>query len=1092
MCTLSRCFVGCIIVLWTAAVAFSQATSTVQISGVVTDSTGAFLTDATVKAIQTDTTFTRTVQVDAHGNYILNNLPIGPYRLEVTARGFKTYVQRGIVLEVNTNPVINVVLEVGALSQQIDVRADVAMVETQKNSVSQVIDPVRMVDLPLNGRQATQLVLLSGAASISPGVISSKNYPTSVPISVAGGQSTGTYYLVDGGDYMDAFTSVNLPFPFPDALQEFSIQTGTIAPNYGVRAGGVVNVITKSGTNEIHGGLFEFVRTGSVNARNFFAVTPDNLKRNQFGATIGAPIQKNKLFFFAGYQGTRTRSAPPTTTVFVPNANVLGGDLSTLESAACGTARTLTDPSTHQPFPNNFIPTSRFNPSAVAILKLVPLSSDPCGQVVFSIPNNLNEDQIIGRVDWIRSVKHVAFGRYFMTNLSNPAVFDGKNILLTTQPGVRPRIHSVVVGESYIPSATVINSVHVAYNNERVLRAPASGLPSAGDMGINIAPSPGNFPNITVSGRFTTTCGTCALGHVNNTGFQVADDLSVVRGRHQLSIGGELIRHTLDFSVTTNLQAAFSFNGSQTGDALADFLLGLPVSFSQGNVNNYNAIQNYVGIYIDDRIRLNSHLSINIGGRWEPYFPVYDKDGRAYHFDLTAYSAGSKSTRFVDAPPGFAFAKDALNPGDPGVTRSGTNHRLAGFAPRAGLVWDTRGDGRTVIRLSYGMMYDLPYMEIFNRFGIGTPWGSFSTLVSPVGGLSDPYKGVPGGDPFPQPDPRPVGLAFAPGGQFINLPLDIRPTYMQPWNLTVQKQVGVDWLFSGSYLGSKTTHIWMQSNVNPAVYIPGVCGSQPCSTVANTNQRQVLTLLNPTEGAKISTLIQLDDGGNCTYEGLLLSAKHRLSRAFSVLANYSWAHCLSDGGTLSTELTGTSYQNPLDRSADRGNCEATRRQIFNGSVLVTTPHFHSPVEQKILGNFEFAAIISKTTGLWATPTTGTDSSLTNINADRPNVVGQMGLSQPTIRSWFNTSAFVRNSPGSYGNAGRDIIETPGTVNCDVAVMRRFIVRERHKFQVRVEAFNALNHPNFNAPTTSMASASFGRILSALDPRILQFGLKYEF
>jgi hypothetical protein len=194
MCTLSRCFVGCILVLWTAAEAFSQATSIVQISGVVTDSTGGFLTDATVKAIQTDTTFTRTVQVDAHGNYILNNLPIGPYRLEVTARGFKTYLQRGIVLEVDTNPVINVVLEVGALSQQIDVQADVAMVETQKTGVSQVTDPVRMVDLPLNGRQVTQLVLLSGAATISPGVISSKNYPTSVPISVAGGQSTGTYY----------------------------------------------------------------------------------------------------------------------------------------------------------------------------------------------------------------------------------------------------------------------------------------------------------------------------------------------------------------------------------------------------------------------------------------------------------------------------------------------------------------------------------------------------------------------------------------------------------------------------------------------------------------------------------------------------------------------------------------------------------------------------------------------------------------------------------------------------------------------------------------------------------------------------------
>jgi Carboxypeptidase regulatory-like domain len=328
------------LVPWLAVPAFPQATSVVQISGVVTDPAGASVPNATIKAVQTDTGFTRTTASTVDGSYTLTNLPIGPYRLEVTAPEFKTYVQQGIVLQVNTNPSIHVVLQIGALTQAIEVSANATMVETQANGFSQVIDQRRVVDLPLNGRQATQLILLSGGAVTAPGsdMASTKNYPTSTTISVGGGQANGTYYLLDGGDHNDAFGAINLPIPFPDALQEFSVQTNAIPASYGARAGAVVNIVTKSGTNEIHGDAFEFLRNGVTNARNFFAATRDSLKRNQFGGTVGAPILKNRVFVFGGYQGTRIRTAPATNTAFVATPDALQGNFGSLESAACANA----------------------------------------------------------------------------------------------------------------------------------------------------------------------------------------------------------------------------------------------------------------------------------------------------------------------------------------------------------------------------------------------------------------------------------------------------------------------------------------------------------------------------------------------------------------------------------------------------------------------------------------------------------------------------------------------------------------------------------------------------------------------------------
>jgi hypothetical protein len=314
---------------------------------------------------------------------------------------------------------------------------------------------------------------------------------------------------------------------------------------------------------------------------------------------------------------------------------------------------------------------------------------------------------------------------------------------------------------------------------------------------------------------------------------------------------------------------------------------------------------------------------------------------------------------------------------------------------------------------------------------------------------------------------------------------------MQQWNLSIQRQVGDAWLFTANYLGNKSTHRWANTYPNYAVYIPGTCGSGPCSTTANTNQRRVLYLANPQAGSLFSDLTQTDDGGTASYNALLLSVNHRLSRNFSALANYTWSHCLSDGDA-SSEMSGVGYQNPNNREADVGNCNVDIRQIFNASVVGLSPHFSNVWNQRLLGGWELSGIIGKRTGYWFSPSAGLDNSLSGVGADRPNVVGDPVLSNPSLNAWFNTAAYKANSAGTFGNAGRNSLQGPGAFTFDAALMRDFALTERHHIQFRGEAFNILNHPTFANPTGTLTSSNFGRILTANDPRIMQFALKYIF
>ena len=368
----------------TSGLAFGQAVS--QISGTTKDQSGAVVPGVEVTAIQTDTGLKRTAVTTESGEFVLPNLQIGPYRLEAAKPGFRTYIQTGIDLQVGANPTIPISLGVGDVTQSVQIEANATLVETQKLGVGTVMETERILDLPLNGRNPTDLIALTGAA-VQTGISPTYSMNTGVTISVAGGLDFGVYYALDGAPHLNLYDSTNMPLPFPDALQEFKVDTSTQGAQTGIHSGAQVNSVTRSGANAFHGDGFEFLRNGAVNARNFFATIPDNLKRNQFGGVIGGPIKKNTLFFFAGYQGTTTRQLPAPTTVFVPTAAMIAGDFSAFASSACQARNvTLAAPFTTVNGKPNQLPESSISPVALKLASFLPKPTNQCGQYGSYIP----------------------------------------------------------------------------------------------------------------------------------------------------------------------------------------------------------------------------------------------------------------------------------------------------------------------------------------------------------------------------------------------------------------------------------------------------------------------------------------------------------------------------------------------------------------------------------------------------------------------------------------------------------------------------------------------------------------------------------
>ena len=1035
------------------------------------------------------------------------------------SQGFKDYLQKGIELTVNNNIQINAAMQVGSTSETVEVSAQASMVETKENSISSLIDQARINELPLNGRQATQLIItLGGAAYGDSGDTGSKTFYSSTRISVAGGQGNGTAYLLDGGDNTDAMSNVNLPFPFPDALQEFSIETSAVSSKFGTHPGATVNVITKSGSNAFHGDLFEYLRNGDVNARNFFSTKHDSLKRNTYGATAGGKIIKDKLFYFGGWQSMRNRQLPTSSTTYIPNAAMLSGDFSVAASATCGKAISLVNPlAGNAPFLRNQIPASLINPIAANVANnYLPLSSaDQCGKVGVLIPITGDEDQYIGKIDYIWSSNHTISGRYFVDDFQNPPTYDGKNLLTTTQAGNYERSQSATVSDNYTFGPATLNAFHFTFNRRRDNRGPTSLAINPTELGVNMYSAVPNFLLLSVTGGFSTFCGTCAPGHFNVNSFQVADDVDLIRGKHQFGFGFNLVRVQNNTVSGLDENGTFTFNATRTGYGLADFLTGLPSDFAQSNATPDDLRQWIMSFYAQDTYKLSSKITINLGVRWEPTFPDVDKYLRGTSFSLAGFYANQHSAKYPNAPAGLFF------PGDPGIPPGNWNGQKANFAPRAGIVWNPHGNGRDTLRVGGSLLYESSETWFNERETTNAPIGTLLDTPNPVGGFSNPWQGYPGGNPFPT-----NGNAYFPTfGSYINMPINPKTTYVSNWNISYQRQLGANWLASVSYLGNKTTHLWgTGGEVNPAVYVPGNCvagqygltAAGACSTTGNANYRRLLYLANPaaTAGKAYGSIDTVDDGAVAHYNGLIASVQHHFAHNYTMLANFTDSNCISDAD-FGTAVGGSTNSQPFNRHADWGSCVFDTRYIFNLSLVATSSWRRSgKFLNSLLSDWEIAPLEHISSGQPINITLGTDNSRTGLGNDRPNLlladpyatntVCSNG-STPCVQYLLSSGAFGAAPVGSFGNLARNTVRGPHTINTDVALSRNFQINERLRLQARVDTFNILNHPNFVGAispagtvtsyatlTTTMTSSSFGRINAAFDPRIFQFSMKLIF
>ena len=1066
------------VVLAAAGTAAAQAVSGSQVSGLVRDSSGGAIPGAEVTITKIDTGVTRTVFTDGEGAYALPNLPVGPYQLKVVLQGFNTYVRDGIVLQVGTNPEINVTLTIGAVSEQVTVVANSTLVETRNTGVGQVIDNQRVMELPLNGRQATELIFLSGLATSAPAgdLNTNKNFPT-VTISVAGGQANGITYIMDGGTHNDPFNNLNLPTPFPDALQEFKVETSALPARYGHHAASAVNLVTKSGSNDIHGDAFEFIRNWRFNARNFFAPQRDSLNRNQFGGTLGAPIVKNKMFFFGGYQGRVERSNPATTLRFVPTEAMLNGDFTGITAPACNGGRqvTLTGPFAGS---GNRIDPSRFNSVAANFLKYVPASNDPCGRLQFGIPDNSTEHQGLARFDYTINQKQTAYARYFYAVYDNPATFDGKNVLTLSRTGQNNQVHSLVVGHNFVLSASTLNSLHATFNktlNDRPM--PAYFTPT--ELGSSVFSLQPGYMGVSVTGNgFSVGAGGTNPGYFNSVGWQVADDVDWVRGDHQLSFGGNWIHSRIETLNNRPTNGQFSFNGQGTGLSLADFMLGIVSGgFVQGNpVYDYDN-NDYVGAYVQDNWRVRSNLSLNFGVRWEPFLPVKNSFGWVSHFDKALFDQNVHSQTYPQAPAGLVFPGDSNYPGN-----ATTFGKVAQFAPRVGIVWTPNGDEQTSVRASWGVFYDTPHLFFNTRFANNPPWGAQITISNPPGGFSNPYLGYPGGNPFPALNTAWATQAFPAFGVYVNTPLHLEPTSLQQWNVSVQRQFG-DWLAAASYLGNRSVHLWRATELNPAVFSTG-------ATTATTNTRRVLYLQNPAQGQFYGTIGQLDDTGRGSYNAALLSLQRRLKNNLSVLSNWTISRCMSDPAT--TEITGPTIVDPANPDADYSYCSSDRRHVVNVSLVARTPEFSNDVVRALFGDWQVSPIVRWQTGNRSTVTTGVDNALTGMGGQRGVQILDDPSGSGAPLEYLSRAAFTSPAAGTYSASRPFTIVNPSALQNDFALTRTFKLGTTQNVQFRWEVFNVFNRVNFNAPVVALNSASFGQIQTAGDPRIMQFALKFTY
>jgi Carboxypeptidase regulatory-like domain len=1115
---------GVVIAIATAA-AHAQLAGTASLQGSVTDRSGAAIPDAHVAAVDAATQIRHTGTTSSSGLYSFPNLPIGTYLLEAEAPGFEHYRQSNIVLDVGSSIAVNVSLTPGAVNQVVEVRSSDLALQTEDSSLKQTVDQKTLTALPLNGRQMTDLVMLMGGAvnaNEANDVQGSKTFYSSAVISIAGGQGNFTDYRLDGGDNNDYMTNINLPFPFPDAVSQFSVETTDLGAQSGLHPGGLVNVVTRSGSNEWHGSAFEFLRNNYIDATNFFSTSKDSLHQNQFGGTLGGRILRDKLFFFGGYQRLLSSQSQSLTPAYVPTAANLAGDFSATESSACQSSPIqLVNPQTGAPLPNNQIDPSYFNSTALALDKYLPKATNQCGLVTFAIPNQITENQVVGRIDATINSKHSLYGRYWIDDYQHPAFYSPTNILITGQTGNYERAQSLTVGETYVATPRLVNTFHATASRRRINRGPAPDGINPATLGIDMYSTAPVSLNLALTDKWTIYSGAPARFNVNT--FAFADDVNWVLGKHQIAFGGEFVRSQFNEDNVYDGNGSFTFSGvySQFGpagqssggtgaDANLDFLTGSMNSFSQSSAQEDALRAPIPTLYVMDTYRLNSRVVLTAGVRWSPEFFPTDYFGRGSTFSQQNFDNGVSSGVYPNAPAGSLFY------GDHGVPKGLTKNSLWQFSPRIGATLDPGGNGKTVFRVGAAMVYDTVNFFMGQNMNVNPPF-SASVANNPVDqplNFSSPWSnGTVTTNPFPLPVKPTSDTLFQAGSQYIILPHQYQPPVMFQYTASMQHEFGHGWQFQMDYLGNRTNYNSYALPMSPAVYIPGDCNGSACSTLGNTASRFALTLKNPTAGPYYSGGGQgstfVVTGANASYNGLVTTVQHRLSSNFVLLSNYTWSHCIDIADNVG-DTEAVTVQNPSNILGDRANCGFDFRHVFN-ATLVASSHFSlHGLAGLIVNNWEIAPLLKATGGAPFTVVTGVDNSLTDNLNDRPNLVStnvytrnKIQSGQSTNAQYINASAFASNATGTFGDVGRNEFRGPKFLQVDSALSRIFPLHERLALALRLEAFNVLNHPNFATPessgyigqSTALVSPTFGQITATTNnygARIFQGAVKLTF
>ena len=1196
----------CFAVLLFTAKTNAQTTGSGSIQGTVTDSTGAVIPNASVSLAEASTQVTLKTKTNSAGLYIFPNISIGTYTLTVSLQGFETFVSTGNVLEVGSSIDIDAKMTVGSVDTKVEVHSEGLALQTEDPTFKQTIDEAAVLEMPLNGRTLSALVSMSGGAqsnNVQDG--NGSKFPVQTSgISIAGAPGNTVAWRLDGGDNNDYMGGSNNPLPFPDAIAQFSVETASLGAQNGTQAGGLVNIVTKSGTNKVHGSGFEFIRNNFLDAVDFFSTcTPvppattcnpvDTLHQNQYGGTLGGPIIRNKLFAFGAFQRSVAKSSQTTQKVYVPTANNLAGDFTATDSVAkspCSQAQVnLIDPITGVPLVGNkygqpggpALPT--WLPQSLNIIKQFPAISplvdlNNCGLVHYAIPNITTYNEFDTRVDYTVNEKNNLYARYFIDSTQVPSFYSPTNIFLTTQNGnPEIRYQTLTFGENHVFRADLVNTMHFTATRRQLSRGFAPGVPNMNTFGVKLYQDVPNglWVNCSGNSHCANFGGGSNLSAVidDNIPIDFSDDVVWIKGKHQIYIGGEFVRNQFNLNNGYESNGNFTVDGKwsgpggTTGDGNLDFLEGALANPSGFNISKRqkNALRGYIPtLYAQDTYHATPKLTLTAGIRWQPLFFPHDYFHRGTTFDYNAFLANNHSTVYPAAPAGTFYY------GDYGVKPAFASGQPLTFNPNFAFSYDPVGNGKTVVRSGVAYAYSQPNFFVQQRVQQNPPFATLVSNLTPQGCLADPWL-IPGSNSISQgcgnlvPGTTTPALnatdvdqlaatPFPQQGQYIVL----SPKYKMPdtlqWTLSIQRELPRGWMVQAFYTGNRTHHLLASVPLNPAVYIagnfgPGGTGCQgegasgpaatlvwsktggvppagsPCSVNGintkavgapnNTQARYALTLANPAQGnyygGNGSNAVSLQESNIAIgdYNGLIITVQHRLSSTFSFLLNYTRSKCLNDADPQG-DISGTQFSNPNFQKQDYGRCPSDVLNITNSTLVLKSAFPLHGIAGYLANNWEVAPLLRIVTSTPVNVSEGQDESFTGNGGDRPNSVpGVNPYKYTTIkadplgavyadRSYLSQSgAWVLNTiPGTQGNVSRNAYKGPIYIQNDAQISRIFPILGKYNLDLRLEAYNFLNHPSFNNPNSggnNFTGGSFGEITgTSVGGRVFQGGIKVSF